>query len=155
MSAKPSQRRKARRYAVQALYHWQLTQAEPQDVIDYMLPDINTNKTDMDYFEELVKGIQQHKETIDSALTPALDRDLESVDPIERAILRMAVYELQHHPEIPYRVIVNEAIEQAKTFGAEDGHKYINGVLHKTSAELRAVEFEHHRKSQNTGESTS
>ena len=145
MSFKPSQRHKARRYAVQALYHWQLTQAEPADVIAYMLPDINTNKTDMDYFEELVTQISVHKEAIDNALTPVLDRDLESVDPVERAILRMAVYELSHHPEIPYRVIINEAIEHAKTFGAEDGHKYINGVLDKASAVLREVEFKHHQ----------
>jgi len=143
--SKPSQRHKARRYAVQALYHWQLTQDEPQDVIDFMMPDINTNKTDMAYFEELITEITVHQQAIDEALAPALDRGLESVDPVERAILRMAVYELQHHPEIPYRVIMNEAIEQAKTFGAEEGHKYINGVLHKVSAVIREIEFNHHQ----------
>ena len=109
-----------------------------------MMPDVNQNKTDLEYFEELVHKVIAQRETIDEALVPHLDRDLASVDPVERAILRLATYELQSHPEIPYRVVINEAIEQCKTFGAEEGHKYVNGVMDKAAAVIREVEFTSH-----------
>ena len=144
MNVNPAKRHKARRYAVQALYHWQMTDDSAQDVIDYMMPDVNQNKTDLEYFEELVHKVIAQRETIDEALVPHLDRDLASVDPVERAILRLATYELQSHPEIPYRVVINEAIEQCKTFGAEEGHKYVNGVMDKAAAVIREVEFTSH-----------
>ena len=104
MTINPAKRHKARRYAVQALYHWQMTQDSAQDVIAYMLPDVNQNKTDMDYFEELVSNVVAKQEAIDAALKPYLDRELESVDPVERGILRLATYELLDHQEIPYQV---------------------------------------------------
>ena len=144
MTMNPAKRHKARRYAVQALYHWQLTQDPAQDVIDYMLPDINQNKTDMDYFSELVHQVVTQCKAIDAALTPHLDRELEAVDPVERGILRIATFELLEHQEIPYRVVINEAIEQCKTFGAEESHKYINGVLDKAAEQIRAIEFKAH-----------
>ncbi len=144
MSINPARRHKARRYAVQALYHWQLTKDSADDVIAYMLPDINQNKTDMDYFSELVQQVIARQEQIDTALTPYLDRDLDTVDPVERGILRLATFELLEHQEIPYRVVINEAIEQCKTFGAEEGHKYINGVLDKAAEKIRAIEFKAH-----------
>ena len=144
MTVNPAKRHKARRYAVQALYHWQLTADTAQDVIDYMLPDINQNKTDLEYFTELVYKVIENASEIDVAISPYLDRELESVDPVERAILRLATYELIFHHEIPYRVVINEAIEHCKTFGAEDGHKYINGVMDKAAEQLRQIEFSHH-----------
>ena len=144
MTINPAKRHKARRYAVQALYHWQLTDDSAQNVIDYMLPDINENKTDMDYFAELVHQVVAQAETIDEAIKPHLDRELQAVDPVERGILRLATYELLEHQEIPYRVIINEAIEQCKTFGAEEGHKYINGVLDKAAEQIRTIEFKAH-----------
>ena len=144
MNVNPAKRHKARRYAVQALYHWQMTADTAQNVIDYMLPDVNQNKTDLEYFEELVYKVIAQCETIDNALVPHLDRELASVDPVERAILRLATYELQSHPEIPYRVVINEAIEQCKTFGAEEGHKYVNGVMDKAAAVIREIEFTTH-----------
>jgi len=147
MKVNPARRHKARRYAVQGLYHWQLTQADASDVIDYMLPEVNQNKTDMEYFEELITQIPTMVESIDEVIKPHLDRDINSVDPVERAILRMAVYELLKHPEIPYRVVINEAIEQAKTFGAEDGHKFVNGVLDKAAAIVREVEVSSNQNS--------
>ena len=145
MDIKPAKRHKARRYAVQAIYHWQLTQDDAQSVIDFMLPDVNQNKTDMVYFDELVRNIPVHITAIDAAIEPHLDRDLDGVDPVERAILRIATYELQTYLDIPYRVVINEAIEQAKTFGAEEGHKYVNGVLDKIAAVVREIEFKAHQ----------
>jgi len=136
----PSKRRKGRRYAVQGLYQWQLTDNNPADIYELMLVDVNLNKTDLPYMEELITKVPEHIEAIDSALTPKLSRKITEVDPVERAILRIATYELLHHLEIPYRVVINEAIEQAKTFGAEDGHKFVNGVLDKLATVLRTVE---------------
>ena len=137
----PSKRRKGRRYAVQGIYQWQLTDNSPMSIYESMLVDVNLNKTDLPYMEELITKVPSHIDEIDEALTPKLSRTLGEVDPVERAILRIAVYELLKHPEIPYRVVINEAIEQAKTFGAEDGHKFVNGVLDKVAADLRSVEI--------------
>ena len=96
--------------------------------------------------EELITKVPTHIDEIDQLLSPKLSRTLDEVDPVERAILRIAVYELLKHPEIPYRVVINEAIEQAKTFGAEDGHKFVNGVLDKVSADVRSVEVKARQK---------
>jgi N utilization substance protein B len=136
----PSKRRKGRRYDVQGVYQWQLTENNPQSIYESMLVDVNINKTDLPYMEELITKVPANIDEIDQILSPKLSRTLEEVDPVERAILRIAVYELLKHVEIPYRVVINEAIEQAKTFGAEDGHKFVNGVLDKVSAKVRALE---------------
>ncbi len=148
MSAKvnPSKRRKARRYAVQGLYQWQLTDNEPKDVYELILVDVNLNKTDIVYLEELIIQVPRYIEEIDDSLAPKLSRKLSEVDPVERAILRIAAYELLKRIEIPYRVVINEAVEQAKTFGAEDGHKFVNGVLDKVSAVVRSVEVKAGKK---------
>lgn len=137
----PSKRRKGRRYAVQGLYQWQLTDNPPKEIYELMLPDVNLNKTDLPYMEELITQVPNNIEEIDGLLLPKLSRKLSEVDPVERAILRIATYELIKHLEIPYRVVINEAIEQAKTFGAEDGHKFVNAVLDKLAADVRALEI--------------
>ena len=142
----PSKRRKGRRYAVQGIYQWQLTDNSPQSIYESMLVDVNVNKTDLPYMEELITKVPTYLTEIDEVLSPKLSRTLDEVDPVERAILRIAVYELLKHPEIPYRVVINEAIEQAKTFGAEDGHKFVNGVLDKVSADVRSVEVKARQK---------
>ena len=138
----PSKRRKGRRYAVQGLYQWQLSDNPPAEIYELMLPDVNLNKTDLPYMEELITQVPRNIEEIDHLLLPKLSRKLSEVDPVERAILRIATYELIKHLEIPYKVVINEAIEQAKTFGAEDGHKFVNAVLDKLATEVRAVEIE-------------
>lgn len=142
----PSKRRKARRYAVQGIYQWQLTDNPPAEIYETMLVDVNQNKTDLPYFEELITKVPEFVEEIDSVLSPKLSRKMTEVDPVERAILRIATYEFLHRLEIPYRVVINEAIEQAKTFGAEDGHKFVNAVLDKVSADVRSVEVEAGKK---------
>ena len=142
----PSKRRKGRRYAVQGLYQWQLTDNAPADIYERMLPDVNLNKTDISYMEELITQVPANIEEIDNSLSPKLSRKLSEVDPVEMAILRIAAYELLKRAEIPYRVVINEAIEQAKTFGAEDGHKFVNAVLDKLSADVRSVEIQARKK---------
>lgn len=133
-------RHKARRSAVQALYQWQLTQQEPTEIESHFLLDHEMNGIDVEYFHHLVREIPLHRHELDDHIIPHLDRELMEVDPVERAILRIGTYELEFHPEIPYRVVLNEAVELAKVFGAEHGHKYVNAILDKVAFELRAQE---------------
>ncbi len=135
-------RHKARRSAVQALYQWQLTQQPPSEIERDFLSDDTLRDADLDYFRHLVREIPARQQTLDQHLAPHLDRGIGEIDPVERAILRLGAFELECHPEIPYRVVLNEAVELAKTFGAEQGHKYVNAVLDRVAAELRAQEVE-------------
>ncbi len=96
----------------------------------------------MGYFDNLVRQIPLHIHELDDHLIPYIDRDINEIDPVERAILRVGAFELEFHPEVPYKVIINEAVELAKTFGAEHGHRYVNGVLDKVAARLRIVEIQ-------------
>ena len=135
-------RHKARRAAVQALYQWQLTQQAPGDIEDHFILDHEMNDVDLEYFHHLVREVPLHLHELDDHIAPHLDRDLSEVDPVERAILRIGAYEFEFHPEIPYKVILNEAVELAKTFGAEHGHKYVNAILDKVAAGLRSGEIQ-------------
>lgn len=133
----------ARRAAVQALYHALVNEQAlvSKDALDFVTAE-NSDKMDTKYFSMLVEGVSQEIEAIDSELSFAVDRSLSAVDPVESSVLRLAVYEFMHRPEIPYRVVLNEAVELAKAFGGEKGHKYVNGVLDKMGSKLRAVEYQ-------------
>ena len=137
MSKKRSQ---ARGLAVQALYQWQVTGQDVGDIVNQFLVEHPNRKFEIEYFRDLVSGVATQLNRLDAALQPYLDRAVEQVDLVERAVLRLGAYELAAHPEIPYRVVINEAVELAKTFGAEQGHRYVNGVLDKVASDLRAVE---------------
>ena len=138
-------RHKARRSAVQALYQWQLTQQAPGDIEHHFILDHPMEDVDVEYFHKLVREIPLRLHELDDHLGPYLDREIADVDPVERAILRIGAYELEFHPEIPYRVILNEAVELAKTFGAEHGHKYVNAVLDRVAGDLRGDEVHTHQ----------
>lgn len=133
-------RSQARRCAVQALYQWQLTGADVPDVVAQIMEEKDVKKVDVSYFRGLLSGVVKQVDSIDELLAPALDRSVESLDPVELAVMRMGVYELQYSIEVPYRVVINEAVELAKTFGADQGHKYVNGVLDKLAMTLRSAE---------------
>jgi len=138
-----SQRRsQARQHALQALYQWQMAGQDIGDIIDQFLEEQEIGRFDVPYFQDLLRGVPMHLGELDGRLKPSLDRAIESVDPVERAVLRLATYELAYHPEVPYRVVINEAVELAKTFGAEQGHRFINGVLDRVAKELRATEVQ-------------
>lgn len=142
----PVARSRARRRALQAVYAWQLSGAGVRDVIAQFAHEQNNEVADLEYFEDLVRGVDANHEALDEALQPFLDRDVDQVDPVERAVLRIAAYELRMRPDIPYRVVINEAIETAKKFGAEHGHTYVNGVLDRAAAQWRAVEAQAPRR---------
>lgn len=135
-------RHKARRAAVQALYQWQLTQEPPGGVEAHFGLEQEFAGIDMEYFQQLLSEIPRHRPDLDQSLRPHVDRALEDIDPVERAILWLGAYELEFHPEIPYRVVLDEAVELAKTFGAEHGHRYVNAVLDKLALRIRATEIE-------------
>ncbi len=133
------QRRKARRLTVQALYQWQIAGHTTTEIIT-QFAEHASRKVDFAYFRELTEGVISQHSQLDDQLQPQLNRALSGVDPVERAILRLATYELSQRLEIPYRVIINEAVELAKRYGAEQGHRFVNGVLDKTAKVLRPQE---------------
>ncbi|MDO6640102.1 transcription antitermination factor NusB [Shewanella sp. 5_MG-2023] len=128
---KPSERRKARRLAVQAIYSWQLSKNNVADVEHEFLTEQNINGVDVAYFRELLSGVASKATQLDDLLKPHLDRDIEDVSPVEKAIVRLAAYELTYRKDVPYKVAINEGIELAKAFGADDSHKFVNGMLDK------------------------
>ncbi len=131
---KPSERRKARRLATQAIYSWQLSGNNIADVEHEFLTEQNIKGVDVSYFRELFTGTATKQAQLDELLTPYLERPMDEIDPIEKAVLRLAAYELTFRKDVPYKVVINEAIELAKSFGAEEGHKFVNGILDKLVA---------------------
>ena len=136
----PVARSRSRRRALQAIYAWQINHADERGLIAQFAHEQAHEVADLEYFEDLVRGVLSHVDTLDSALAPHLDRGIDEVDAIERAALRIAAYELSHRPDVPYRVVINEAIDSTKRFGSEHGHTYVNGVLDKAAVALRSVE---------------
>lgn len=135
-------RTQARRAAVQALYQALVNnQAPDADTLEFVIAEY-THKIDKPYFQLLVDGVLSQRAEIDNQLAHAIDRDLSAIDPVEVSVLRLAVFEYLHRPDIPYRVVLNEAVELAKSFGGEQGHKFVNGVLDKMGARLRRVEYD-------------
>ena len=135
-----ARRRKARQLILQALYQWLLTDSELTD-ISKQFHEQNQGKIDWEFFDEVLPGVLKSVETLDKHLPPLLDRKLEALDPIEKALLYLGTYELANRIDVPYRVVINECVELAKMFGATESHEYINGVLDKLAPELRAAEY--------------
>jgi len=155
-------RSQARRYAVLALYQWQLTGQDPVEIGRHFLDDSawvdgiaaalddpeDTSDSgakpgltyDPELFRQLLYGVPAHQEELDARLQPTLDRPIERVDPVECAILRVGTYELLYSPSVPYRVAINEAVDLTKLLGAEQGHRYVNGVLDRVARDMREGE---------------
>lgn len=133
-------RTQTRRVALQALYQWQVNRSEVLDVIKQFSESGRLDAVDVALFQDIVNEVVKQTDALDALYQPYLDRAVAMIDPIEKNILRMAVQELQDKIEIPYRVVINEAVELAKRFGAEDSHKYVNGILDKVSLDLRVLE---------------
>ena len=134
-------RRYARERALQALYQWDVSTAESYDVRTQFMEEQDMSRVDVEYFTLLFNGVSHNPQAVDDAMKASLDRDIGSLDPVERAVLRIATYELTQCLDIPARVVINEGIEITKRFGADKGHRYINGVLDKLAAEVRPLEM--------------
>lgn len=136
-------KRKARRLVLQALYQWQMSGHELYDVEAQFRVANDMNKIDTNYFCRLLHGIPEKLAELEASFTPFLDRPLQSLNPIELAVLRIGTYELQYCPEIPYRVVLDESISLAKEYGSQDGFRYVNGVLNNLAQQVRHVEISH------------
>ncbi len=141
-----SAKSKARRCAVQALYQWQMTGQNLSTIEREFQEDQRLKNAQKSYFSDLFHGVPGNLDKIDASMLDFVDRDIEKIDPVERAILRIGVYELLQKPEIPYRVVINEGVELAKCFGADGSHRYVNGVLDKVARIQRKLEIEAKKK---------
>lgn len=136
----PAARSRARRRALQAVYAWQLSGQNIAQVIAQFRDEQDMEVADLEYFEALVRGVEKNLGRLDEEMRHFTDREIAQIDPIERGVLRIAAYELLFRIDVPYRVVLNEAIETTKRFGAEHGHTYVNGVLDKAAAVWREAE---------------
>ncbi|MCH9770072.1 MAG: transcription antitermination factor NusB [Gammaproteobacteria bacterium] len=138
---KPNSRRQARSFVVQALYQWQCRPASATDVLQQFHEDNAVPPAIQDYFSTLVTEVIHNQTDIDAALTPHLNRKISTLNPVALAILRLAMVELIYHLDVPYRVVINEAVELAKSFGATDSYKFVNGVLQAAADKIRENEI--------------
>lgn len=135
-------RQRARRRALQALYQWHLNDDSATRIIEQFLEEQDFGSVDADYFEQLVRQVIAEGELLDEKLAPHIQRVDASLDPMERVILRIGALELLRHPEVPVRVVLDEAVDLAHRFGAEQGHTFVNGVLDRLAREVRSIEYE-------------
>ena len=133
-------RRRSSEFALQGLYQWQLARTEPAAIARQLAESKGFDKIDADYFKSLLEGAIAAAADLERAITPHLDREFSRLSPVERGILLLAGYELAHRPDVPYRAVINEAVELAKDYGGTDGHKFVNAVLDKLAAQLRQAE---------------
>lgn len=136
-----AERRKARHYGMQALYQWHMAGASLSDIEAEFRAEYDFEHVDLEYFQALLHGVPAEVDALEGLFEPLLDRKLDDLDPIELTLLRMGTFELKERIDVPYKVVINEAVALTKKFGATDGHKYINGVLDKVAHELRKVEI--------------
>lgn len=134
-------RRRAREFALQGIYQWLLSGHSCGQIEDHMNEVPGFDKADRAFFVSLLRGTVNNAEALQEEFAPFVDRPLSELSPIERAVLLMATLEFKHHLDVPYRVVINEAIELAKSYGGTDGHRFVNGVLDKLAARLRAPEI--------------
>ncbi len=135
-----SKRKKARHLLVQALYQWSMSGSSLVDIEAEFRADNDMAKVDTGFFHEVLHGVPKNLDVIEAAFEPFLDRKVSELDPIALAVLQLGVYELMYRIDVPYRVVINEAVSLTKKFGATDSYKYVNGVLDKVAAEKRATE---------------
>jgi transcription antitermination protein NusB len=136
-----SPRHRARELAMQGIYQWRVTGGDGARIEQQIHAEKNIGRYDKELFSRLLRGALSQHADIEKLIAPHLDRPLIELSPVEFAVLLLGTFELSQNPEVPYKVVINEAVELAKTFGGTDGHKYVNGVLDKLAVQLRALEF--------------
>ena len=136
----PASRHKARRFAMQGVYEWQMSGNDPYEIEARYRVENAMHKVDLAYFHELLQQTTRRALELDAVYDSYLDRKIDQLNPVERSILRIGCYELVHHIEIPFPIVLDEAIELAKEFGATDSYKYINSILDEVAKKVRQVE---------------
>lgn len=135
------QRSLARRRAMQAIYQWQMAGNDLKEIETQYLTEQDMSKVDVEYFVELMHKVPQSIDELDTATEKHMDQTMEKTDPIERAIIRLSAYELMYRPDVPYKVVINEAVILAKAFGGDNSHTFVNGIVDKTAHDLRQAEI--------------
>jgi transcription antitermination protein NusB len=135
-----SMRHRARELAMQGIYEWRLSGKNAALIEQATREEKSLGRYDSEFFGQLLQGAIAQHEALSAQIAPHLDRAIKELSPVEFSVLLLGAYELTQHPEVPYRVVINEAVELAKTFGGSDGHKFVNGVLDKLAAKVRAAE---------------
>jgi N utilization substance protein B len=130
----------ARRRAMQALYQWQMTGQSGKDIVLQFASDEEHERADHDLFRDLVSNVIDDSESLDDEIGALSDRAVEQLDPVEHAILLVGIYELRSRVDVPYRVVINEAVELCRSYGAEDGHKFVNALLDRAAQKFREAE---------------
>lgn len=136
-SVTPNMRHKARHFALQAIYQWQMTGDSAQEIEKQFLEDQPVSGSDLDYMHDLISGVIANYEQLDNTYAPFLSRPLKDLDQVDKAVLRLGTFELMFRQEVPYRVVINESIMLAKEFAEQDSHKFVNGVLDKVVRSLQ------------------
>ncbi|MDQ3185611.1 MAG: transcription antitermination factor NusB [Pseudomonadota bacterium] len=137
-----TRRRRSRELALQGIYQWRVAGGSVEAIETQLRETKEFSKTDEDYLSSLLRGVLANFSELEKQIQPYLDRSFKELSPVEIAILLLSTHELVSHPEMPYRAVINEAVELAKTYGGTDGHKYVNGVLDKLAAKLRTAEID-------------
>ena len=140
-SSSKSPRHRARELALQGIYQWRITAGDAAKIEKQIHAEKNLGRYDRELFSRLLLGALGRHADIEALILPHLDRPIEELSPVEYAVLLLGAFELSQHIEVPYKVVINEAVELAKTFGGTDGHKFVNGVLDKLAPQLRAAEM--------------
>ncbi len=140
IARRSSPRHRARELALQGVYQWRVTAGEEAQIEKQIHAEKNLGRYDKELFSRLLRGTLSQHASLEALLAPCLDRPLAELSPVEFSVLLLGAFELSQHPEIPYKVVINEAVELAKTFGGSDGYKYVNGVLDKLAPRVRTVE---------------
>lgn len=135
-------KRRARKLAVQALYQWQMSGHDVYEIEAQFRVFNNMEKVDVVYFCDILRGVPENIRHIEENFSAFLDRDIQSLNPVELAVLRLGTFELLYKPEIPYKVVLDESISLTREFGSQDGHKYVNGVLNKAARKIREAEID-------------
>ncbi|MFA6971549.1 MAG: transcription antitermination factor NusB [Gallionella sp.] len=141
-----SPRHRARELALQGIYQWRVSGTDASDIENHLQGEKNLGRYDKPMYAKLLRGVLAQHEELETLLTPYLDRALDELSTVEFSVLLLAAYELSQQLDVPYKVVINEAVELAKTFGGTDGHKYVNGVLDKLAPKVRAAEFANNRR---------
>lgn len=142
VNALAAQRRRARHFALQGLYQWGMTRADLAEIEAEFRVDNDFSHVDGEFYRDLLTGSARDADELDAAYGRFIDRDLTELDPVERALLRMGTYELRGRIDVPYKVVINEAIALAKKFGATDSYRFVNGVLDKVAHACRQIEID-------------
>jgi N utilization substance protein B len=142
----PTARRHSRHYALQAIYQWQVSGATASQIEAEFIKHQIKKKVDIEYFKESLHYVIQNASELDNEMVSFLNRPVKELDMIELAILRLAIFEFKHRLDVPYRVVLNEALELAKKFGSIEGFKFVNAILDQVAKKCRATEVTAHRK---------